>query len=288
MHPRLLKTFLAVARHGNVTRAAAEVHLAQSSVSDQLQTLEAELGAALFERTRGGLVPTPAGEALRPYAEEMLNLADEARAAIGQRPGGVAIGALETIAATRLGTWLAAFRAGHPEIEIRVKIAGSGALLQKLGQGEIDLAFCFDTGQADDRFVKRRIGAEPLVLIAAPDQAPPNDLAALGRLGFVATEPGCAYRHLFDRAFADAGIEAPKPAVEVGSIGMIARLVANGAGIGLVPRLGAAEAIERGEVRAMAWPGPVDTAPLAMIWRRRRVQPPALKALLDAAGQISR
>lgn len=46
MHPRLLRTFLAIARHGNVTRAAAEVHLAQSSVSDQLQTLEAELGAA--------------------------------------------------------------------------------------------------------------------------------------------------------------------------------------------------------------------------------------------------
>ncbi len=283
MHPRLLRTFLAVARHGNVTRAAAEVHLAQSSVSDQLQSLEAELGASLFERTRGGLVLTPAGAALRPYAEEMLNLADEARAAIGGTPGQVTIGALETIAAARLGPWLGRFQAAHADIDIRVKIGGSGELLQKLGQAEIDVAFCFDTGQADDRFVKRRIADEPLVLISAPDASVPNDLAALARLDFVATETGCAYRHLFDKAFADAGLPAPKPRTEAGSIGMIARLVAGGAGVGVVPRLGAIEAIERGEVRAMAWPGPVDTAALAMIWRRRRVQPAALKTLIDDA-----
>lgn len=288
MHPRLLRSFLAIARHGNVTRAGADVNLAQSSVSDQLQLLETELGVALFERTRAGLVLTPAGETLKPYAEEILALADEARAAIGQQGGGVTIGALETIAAARLGPWLADFRLAHPEIEIRVKVGGSGDLLRQLADAEIDVAFCFDTGQTDERFVRRRVADEPLVLITGPGMAAPNDLAGLSHLKFIATEPGCAYRHLFDKAFTDAGLAAPKPGAEVGSIGMIARLVANGAGAGLVPRLGATDAIERGEVSAIAWPGPVDTAALAMIWRRRRVQPAALKTLLDAAGQISR
>lgn len=285
MHPRLLKTFLAIARHGNVTRAAADVHLAQSSVSDQLQTLEAELGAALFERTRGGLVLTPAGETLRPYAEEMLALADEARAAVGGTAATVTIGALETIATARLAPWLAAFRSDHPDIDIRVRIAGSGDLLRGLAEGQIDLAFCFDTGPADDRFVRRRIGDEAMVLILGPNVAAPDDLAALD---FVATERGCAYRHLFDRAFTDVGLEPPKPAAEVGSIGMIVRLVAGGTGAGLVPRIAAIDAIERGAVRALPWPDPADTAALAMVWRRRRVQPAALKALLDAAPQISR
>lgn len=288
MHPRLLRTFLAIARHGNVTRAAAEVNLAQSSVSDQLQSLEGELGVSLFERTRAGLVLTPAGEALKPYAEEMLNLADDARAAVGRDGGAVTLGAPETIAAARLGPWLANFRADHPDIDIRVKIGGSGELLGKLAAGEIDIVFCFDTGQADERFVRRRIGEEPLVLISGPGVAAPSDLPGLSHLKFIATEQGCAYRHLFDKAFTDAGLDPPKPGAEVGSIGMIARLVANGAGFGLVPRLGATEAIERGEVRATAWPGPVDTAALAMIWRRRRVQPAALKALLATADQISR
>jgi DNA-binding transcriptional LysR family regulator len=58
MHPRLLKTFLAVARSRNVTRAAEQVHLAQSRVSDQIQALETELGAELFVRTRQGLLLT--------------------------------------------------------------------------------------------------------------------------------------------------------------------------------------------------------------------------------------
>lgn len=110
-----------------------------------------------------------------------------------------------------------------------------------------------------------------------------GDLSALGDMRFVVTEAGCIYRHLFDEAFAEAGIASPRFAAEVGSIGTIARLVAAGAGLGLVPRLAVVEALDRGEVIEMPWPGPVKTASLAMIWRRRRVQPPALKLLLAAA-----
>ncbi len=72
MNPRQLKTFLAVARHGNFTRAASEANLAQSSLSDQMQALEEELGAPLFERSRQGVTLTPAGDVLRSYAEEIL------------------------------------------------------------------------------------------------------------------------------------------------------------------------------------------------------------------------
>ncbi|MFX8747413.1 LysR family transcriptional regulator substrate-binding protein, partial [Acinetobacter baumannii] len=81
------------------------------------------------------------------------------------RPSRLVVGTLETIAAARLGPWLAGFRASHPGIEIEVRIAGSGTLLEQLGQGEIAIAFCFDTGQADERFAMRRLGDEPLVLI---------------------------------------------------------------------------------------------------------------------------
>jgi DNA-binding transcriptional LysR family regulator len=115
MHPRLLKTFLAVARSRNITRAAEAIHLAQSSVSDQIQSLETEVGADLFRRTKLGLELTRAGETLRPYVEEILLLADEAWAAVEatteQMAGSVTIGALETIAFVSLPQWLSAFRA---------------------------------------------------------------------------------------------------------------------------------------------------------------------------------
>ncbi|MDX8450547.1 LysR family transcriptional regulator [Mesorhizobium captivum] len=293
MHPRLLKTFLAVARTRNVTRAAAEVNLAQSSVSDQIQALEAELGASLFTRSRQGLELTPAGEALKPYAEEILALADETRAAVDaascETAGTLSIGALETIASAKLAGWLADFRAAHPDIDIKLKIAGSGELLRRLGEGEIDVAFCFDrsgAGEPDARFARRVVGAEPLVLIAPPGENRTDvDLAELAEKRFVATETGCVYRAMVDRAFAEAGLGGPKLAAEVGSIDVIAGLVAAGAGLGVVPRLAVAAALDSGEVAEITWPGLVRSAELVMIWRRRRVQPRALKLLLAAAGE---
>ncbi|MGX5840936.1 LysR family transcriptional regulator [Mesorhizobium sp. ArgA1] len=290
MHPRLLKTFLAVARHRNITRAAREVHLAQSSVSDQIQSLESEVGVALFIRSRQGLDLTAAGEVLKPYAEEILQLADEARIAVeamtGTTAATVTVGALETIAAVKLPQWLAAFRGDHPEIGLRLKIAGSDALLRQLEEGEIDVAICFDKGGLDERLARRTLTAEPLVLVASAEDAAvsrQNDLAALAALRFVATETGCVYRHLFDTAFAETGVGAPRLAAEVGSIGAIVGLVASGVGMGLVPRLAVADALDRGEIVELPWPGSVRTASLVMIWRRRRVQPPALKLLLAAA-----
>ncbi|AYG61525.1 LysR family transcriptional regulator [Rhizobium jaguaris] len=292
MHPRLLKTFLAVARNRNFTRAAEEVHLAQSSVSDQIQSLETELDTALFIRSRSGLELTAAGETLRPYAEEILTVADEARAAVkaasGVAAGTVTIGALETVASMKLPLWLPAFQSDHPDISLTVKVTGSGDLLRKLEDGEIDVAFCFDKDDLDERLAKRIISAEPLVLITPPGQVSASksgDLAALASMSFVVTEAGCIYRHLFDKAFEEAGLAAPKLVAEVGSIGTIGRLVAAGTGVSLVPRLAVGDALDRGEIREMPWPGPMRTASLVMIWRRRRVQPPALKLLLAAASE---
>lgn len=291
MHPRLLKTFLAVARNRNFTRAAEEVHLAQSSVSDQIQSLEAELGTALFIRSRSGLELTAAGEALKPYAEELLAIAYEARAAVeavsAAAAGKVTIGALETIASMKLPQWLPTLPRDHHDIDLRVTIAGSGDLLRKLEAGEIDVAFCFDRGEVDERLAKRVISTEPLILITPPApeaSSKTSDLAALASMNFVATEDGCIYRHLFDKAFEAAGTAAPKLAAEVGSIGTIARLVAAGTGSSLVPRFAVADALHRGEIDEMPWPGPMRTASLVMIWRRRRVQPPALKLFLAFAG----
>ncbi|MDG4877130.1 LysR family transcriptional regulator [Mesorhizobium sp. WSM4935] len=297
MHPRLLKTFLAVARTHNVTRAAQEVNLAQSSVSDQIQALETELGANLFTRSRQGLDLTPAGEALKPYAEDLLALADDARAAVNLTRAGTAgslsIGALETIASARLAGWLAGFRAKHAGIDIKLKVAGSGELLRRLGDGEIDVVFCFerpaeleDAVAPDPRFARRVVAAEPLALIAPPgDNRTDIDLAALAAKHFVATEIGCVYRAMVDKAFAEAGLGEPSLAAEAGSIDAIVGLVAAGAGFGLVPRLAVAAAIERGEVAELAWPGSVRSADVVMTWRRRRVQPPVLKALLTAIGE---
>ncbi|NEJ72412.1 LysR family transcriptional regulator [Rhizobium phaseoli] len=291
MNPRQLKTFLAAIRHENLTRAAAEVNLAQSSLSDQIQALEEELGVELLFRSRQGVAPTPAGAALKAYAEEILALNDEAKAAVrvaaGRAETSIALGTLETIAAEKLAPWLSLFGRQNPDLGLKLKIGGSGELRAQLQHGLIDVAFTFDRGQQDERFATRHISSEPLVLIAGRgSQAPAfESLAALSTAPFVATETGCVYRYLFDTAFAEAGVTAPLIVTEADSIATIIRLVASGAGYGLVPRLAVGPAAARSDVVELPWPGAPPTAALVMMWRRRRIQPEALTLLLQSASE---
>jgi DNA-binding transcriptional LysR family regulator len=291
MNPRQLKTFLAVAKHGNITRAASEANLAQSSLSDQMQALEEELGVPLFERSRQGVTLTPAGDVLKSYAEEILALTDEAktaiRAAAGLEKQALTIGTLETIAAEKLAAFLSRFRGTHPDISLTLKIGGSGELQRRLEDGSIDIAFTFDRGEQDGRFQTRLVSREPLALIAGRNTRamPPGNLADLSRLPFIATETGCVYRHLFDTAFAEADIAAPDIVTQTDSIQTIIRLVASGAGYGLVPRLAVTPAAERGDVVELPWPGDTPAASLIMLWRRRRVQPPAISSLIAMASE---
>ncbi|NTS33696.1 DNA-binding transcriptional regulator, LysR family [Phyllobacterium sp. YR620] len=291
MNPRQLKTFLTVARLGNLTRAAKESNLAQSSLSDQMQALEAELGVQLFERSRLGVILTSSGEVLRAYAEEIMALNDEAKAAIRAaaqlQESALRIGTLETIAAEKLAVFLSRFRHVNPNIDLTLKIGGSGELQRQLEEGSIDMAITFDRGLRDERFVKRLLSREPLALIAGGNSkaAAPEKLEDLIHLPFIATETGCVYRHLFDRAFADAGIAAPRIATQADSIATIMKLVASGAGYGVVPRLALGTDAKQGNIRIMPWPGATPTTSLIMAWRRRRIQPAALSLLLAAASQ---
>ncbi|WP_271899176.1 LysR family transcriptional regulator [Candidatus Phyllobacterium onerii] len=292
MHPRLLKTFQAVARNRNITHAARDINLSQSAASDQVQALEADLAAQLFVRSTRGLELTPAGHTLLAYADEILSLSDDARAAVasvaGSKQGSLAIGALSTIVSSKFPEWLIDFRGKYPEIAIRLKVAGSGDLMQQLETGMLDAVFCFDRGDFDHRLANRLIATEPLILITPRTgkfALKSGTLAELASASFVATEVGCVYRSLFDNAFADAGIMQPKLAMEAGSIQAIAELVKSGAGISLVPQLAVADALQRGEVNGIPWPGPLKAVSLVMVWRRRRVQPPTLKLLLAAANE---
>ena len=123
---------------------------------------------------------------------------------------------------------------------------------------------------------------------AAGGLVPPPGPDALVALPFIATEPGCVYRHLFDQAWRQAGLAPPRPLTEVGSIAAIVRLVAAGSGYAFVPRMAAREALANGAVAAIPVPGFEFFATLDMVWRRRRVQPPGLTLFLARVGQARR
>jgi DNA-binding transcriptional LysR family regulator len=291
MQLRHLKTFMAVASTLNVTRAAEQVHLAQSSVTEQIQALEADLGAALFDRSRRRLQLTEAGQRLLDYAGDLLGLADEARAAVADAAslstGRLTIGALETLCAAWLPPLLVRYQAGHPTVRLQVKVGGSGALRNDVRSGVMDVCFAFGAGPFEPDLQHEPVAEEDLVVIApSRHRLAGREMIQAGDLvnePFLVTEMGCVYRQMFENAFPAGRAGRPRLAGEFSSIAAIRRLVESGVGCALVPRLVASEA--GGSLAASPWGGDVRSVPISMIWRRQRVQPPVLRTFLDAARQ---
>ncbi len=276
MQLRHLRTFSAVAETLNFTRAGERIHLAQSSVTEQIQALESDLGVALFDRSRRRLALTPAGERLAFYAAEMLRLAGEARSAVVEAAGTVSgklvVGGLETLCATRLPRLLATFHRLHPAVELTLETADSGSLHSGVKSGDLDVGFFFGDARDGSNFRSEAVARDELMVMLPPNhrlvghgEIEPADLASEA---FLVTRPGCIYRRLFDEAFADSPSGRPKLVGEFASIGSIRGLVHAGLGCALAPRT----ALEGGPdgLAAVPWVGRQRSAPVTMLWRGDR------------------
>lgn len=144
----LLRTFLAVADTGNVTRAADIVRRTQSAVSMQIRRLEDLIGSALFERHSRGVILTGEGRRLVDNARRIVTLLDDTAAAMRSPAldGSVRIGISEEYVNSTLPKALGAFAAIHPGVEVTVRQETSMANSAALAAGELDIAVVFEPG----------------------------------------------------------------------------------------------------------------------------------------------
>ncbi|WP_080636564.1 LysR family transcriptional regulator [Sinorhizobium meliloti] len=293
MQLRHLKTFTAVANTLNFTRAGERVHLSQSSVTEQIQALEADLGVKLFDRSRRRLTLTPAGQRLLGYATGLIDLADEAYSAVASTSatvsGNLVIGGLETLCSTRLPEVVAKFSRRYPAVEVTLKTADSRGLRDGTRNGDLDVSFFFGEAAAAAGVRSEVVAEEELLIILPPNHRlagreaiKPEDLADEA---FLVTPPGCVYRKMFDEASAAMLPERPRRAGEFASIGSIRSLVEAGLGCALFPR--SALAAHPTRLVAVPWAGAYRTTPVTMMWRQRRIQSPAMEAFLGTARGLA-
>jgi len=207
-----LRVFRAVARHLNFRMAAEELLLTQPAVTQQIKALESELGTALFDRTGGHVILTPAGEALLPFAERIAALAEEARAAVaattGDTSGRLAIGASQTIGQYLLPKLIAAFLREHPRVDIAVTGGNTQQVLEGLTEHRVQL--CLIEGPA----MRRDVHVEPfmedhMVCVVPPDHEWADDDIDVGDLRhatLVTRELGSGSRRIVEQALEDAGL----------------------------------------------------------------------------------
>ncbi|MEU9015792.1 LysR family transcriptional regulator [Streptomyces sp. NPDC048479] len=289
MDTRLLRTFVTLARTGSFTAAAAELHLAQSTVTVQIRALEKELGSRLFDRLPRGALITDAGRRVLEAAEEVLNAEAGLRSAVaadGPPAGHVVIGAGETLCSARLPGVVAALSRTHPQVEIALEPAGTEAAVDGLRAGRLDIALLLEK-DADAGFpdiVTEPIAREPLVLVCAAEHPAAHRTRAatwadLAQETFFLHEQGCSYS---DRLMRDL-LSVPGARTRMtrfGSIEAARSCVAAGLGLTLLPRATVAAALREGVLAVVDGPRFPDV-PVQLARHRRRWVSPAARAVVD-------
>ncbi|WP_329048447.1 LysR substrate-binding domain-containing protein [Amycolatopsis sp. NBC_01488] len=243
-----LAYFVAVAEHRHFTRAAEQMRVAQPSLSQQIRTLEHDLGAPLFHRIRGNVSLTEAGEVLLPIARRILAETESARLAIRELDeldrGRVRLGAPPSLCTGLLPAMLSAFRRRYPGIQLELHESGSGDLRQRLAEGALDLALLAGARMSGDP----HLAATPLLLeelvVISPADAPVRstrlEVRELADVPLVMFRRGYDVREATVNACRAAGFE-PSFAIEGGEMDAVLELVRAGVGSAVVPSTVAGE-----------------------------------------------
>jgi DNA-binding transcriptional LysR family regulator len=146
---RQLKAFVLVATLGNFTRAAERLHITQAGLSVMMREIETQLGSRLFDRTTRSVTLTEAGHALLPVASAAVGQLDAVAgqiAAFGQAERKtLRIAATPLVSSHLIPEWFGAFRAMHPDVDLRLHEAELAQVQGLVEQGEADLGFGFFT-----------------------------------------------------------------------------------------------------------------------------------------------
>ncbi len=241
MNLRRLRLFLAAAAEGSVSRAAQAQGIAQPALTRQIQLLEAEIGAPLFERGPRGLQLTDTGEFLsdaldRPLGEIEAALRG-ARSFAAQIRASLTIGMPPSIAGIFGASLVARLQRDLPNIALRIVEADSSQLATGLARRSIDTAILVAV-VPEQRVSRTQVLSEPLMLVApAGSDVLGGGAVALHRLEalpLILPAPPSGLRIVLDRAAEMAAIRVTA-AIEVDSIELTRHLVAEGRGLAVLP-----------------------------------------------------
>jgi DNA-binding transcriptional LysR family regulator len=145
----VLRGFVTGVELGSFARAADRLGRSTSAVSAQLKKLEEQAGAPVLRKSGRGLALTPTGEMLLAYARRLLELNDEAAAAVRgvDLEGWVRIGLQEDFGENLLTRILGDFARAHPRVRIETRVARNAELLELVRTGKLDLALAWDSGE---------------------------------------------------------------------------------------------------------------------------------------------
>ncbi|MGX2993382.1 LysR family transcriptional regulator [Streptomyces sp. JNUCC 64] len=286
MELRTLEYFVAVAEEGSFTKAAARCHVVQPAVSQQIQSLERELGEPLFERLHRRVVLTSGGLELLPYARTCLAAAEAAAVRFSSRAGllsgSLRLGTVGGLGGTRVPGLLGEYHRRHPGVTVDLVGASSPSLSAMLRDGALDAAVMAAPRGGPSDLLGTRVLLRDRIVAAlpagsrAPDEA--LDLKEAAGARIITYGPDSGVHGFISDAFAARGLRL-EVAYATNDVALQLALVVQGIGIALAPRSSPALGADR---RVVLVPlAPAITFDKVLAWRSDRQPSAPLGAFLD-------
>ena len=271
-----LRLLVQTVERGSVSQAARAVGLTQQAASARLAALERDLGVALMVRSTHGTRPTEAGALVAEWAAEVLDAADRFDASVlslrESSQGSLRIAASMTIAENLAPRWLTAMQNESPDLRIELIAANSEAVVAAVRSGAAAIGF-IETPDLPADLEAATIGSDELVVVVGRGhpwgrRTRGVTVEELARTPIVARESGSGTRLAYERAVADAGHPAERPALELSSTSAIRATAAAGDHPAVLSILAvreqlAAETLVKVPVRQLRI-----VRPLTAVWRR--------------------
>jgi len=290
---RQLRYFIKIIEHGSLGRAALELEVGVSALSQQIAKLESELCTRLLNRSSTGVTPTSAGMAFLHHAQLSLRQAENAVLAAhrGRMSGYVTVGLPPTTATVLALPLISAMRERYPDIQLHLVEMLSGHLAAQLNARQIDLAILFQL-EGGKRWSVTPLLDEKLFVISPPQlaHAPGNSvqLADLGQLPLVMPSAQHGLRSTLMTAFERSGL-VPNIIMEVDGLAVLMNAVRAGHAATIQPGAAAALSGESGLRVAQISDAHVGRRNLLATLAEDELSPAALAArrvIIDVARQL--
>jgi DNA-binding transcriptional LysR family regulator len=264
MHLAVLRTLVMISEHGTFAAAARELKLSQSAVTLHVQSLEAELGRTLFDRSVRPPILTDAGMTVVARARDVLAMAEGMRAEISgdhDITGRLQLGAVGSTLTGILPQALAELRMHHPGLHIEIVSGTSSQLVSMVQRRRLDAAVISDYEEAEKTLEWRPFLRERLVLIAPPDTTGNDVQRLMLSHPFIRYSPSAALGRTIDLAVRRLKLET-REGMRLDWLEAIEAMVAKGHGVAIVPER---RVRPLDGVRILPLPGPPEHRTLGMI-----------------------
>ena len=291
MDIRRLQAFSKVYALRSFSRAGEELMLSQPTISAHVLALEEELGAQLFDRLGRSVLPTPAGEVLYRYANNVFRELELARSdilALSQRVAGeLSIGGSTIPAHYIIPKLVARYLGAYPEVRLDFTVGDSRDITGRVLEGELHVGLVGAPAKHPDLECQPFLD-DALVLVGPlrfqnPDLHGPGWQERLVAMPWIMREPGSGTREALRQGLEQAGIDprAIVPVLSVHSSLAVLECVEAGLGVSVVSHLAATPYLDRGAIGRIEAPQLVMRRQFYTVHHARRYQFPALKAFLE-------